>query len=112
MVSTDMATFSFTKSYRTFAYPAIWNSARRLLSQASEWIFVGYSMPDADYEFKHMLKAAQLALGRRKSHPPAAIHVVTGPDGRSERRFRGFYGKHVAGIYQGLEEFIERQRAT
>ncbi|MGE3808462.1 MAG: hypothetical protein AB7K24_27680 [Gemmataceae bacterium] len=108
MISTHMATFSFTKSYRTFAYPAIWHSARRLLSQASEWIFVGYSMPDADYEFKHLLKASQLALGRRKAHAPAAIHVVTGPDGRAERRFRGFFGKLVTAFYQGLEAFIER----
>lgn len=107
MISTHMATFSFTKSYRTFAYPAIWHSARRLLSESSEWIFVGYSLPDADYEFKHMLKVAQLALERRKNTAPLGIQVVVSANAAAERRYRGFFGKKIARIWQqGLEGYV------
>lgn len=108
MISTHMATFSFTKSYRTFAYPAIWHSARRLLSESSEWLFVGYSLPDADYEFKHMLKVAQLALERRKNTKPLEINVVIKDNPTAERRYRGFFGKKIARIWQqGLEGYVQ-----
>jgi hypothetical protein len=101
MITTHMATFSFTKSYRTFAYPAIWHAARRLLTESNEWIFVGYSLPDADYEFKHMLKAAQLALERRKNLPPLKIQVVLKGNSPAERRYRGFFGRKIDRIVQG-----------
>lgn len=107
MISTHIATFSFRKSYRTFAYPAIWHSARRLLSTSSDWVFVGYSLPDADYEFKHLLKSAQLALGRRKQSRPLSIHVVLKDNAQAERRFRGFFGNRIARVCQdGLEEYV------
>jgi len=87
MVSTHIATFSFRKSYRTYAYPAIWHASRHWLSRSSRWIFVGYSLPDADYEFKHMLKTAQLSLDRRKDVPPLQIDVVLKENPKAERRF-------------------------
>jgi hypothetical protein len=106
MITTHMATFSFTKSYRTYAYPAIWHTARRVLTESNEWIFVGYSLPDADYEFKHMLKAAQLALEKRKNTPPLKIQVVLKGNPSAERRYRGFFGKKIDRFWQGgLEEF-------
>jgi hypothetical protein len=38
-----------------------WLSAERLLRQAKKWVFIGYSLPAADYEFKHLLKRVQLS---------------------------------------------------
>jgi len=107
MISTHMATFSFTKSYRTYAYPAIWHSARRILSESSEWLFVGYSLPDADCEFKHVLKAAQLSLEKRRANQPLKIQVVLKENARAERRYRGFFGRRIERIHQGgLEGFV------
>lgn len=106
MISTHMATFSFTKSYRTYAYPAIWQAARRMLAESTDWLFVGYSLPDADFEFKHMLKAAQLSLEKRRSNQPLKINVVLKGNEKAERRYRGFFGKRIETIHQGgLEEF-------
>lgn len=107
MVSTHIATFSFRKSYRTYAYPAIWHAARHWLSRSSRWLFVGYSLPDADYEFKHLLKTAQLALDRRKDVPPLAIDVVLKNNPHAERRYRGLFGSRIQNVCQGgLEEYV------
>lgn len=109
MISTHMATFSFTKSFRTFAYPAIWHKTRRLLAESNRWIFVGYSLPDADYEFKHMLKAAQLSLERRKSSQPLEIQVILKHNPRAELRYRAFFGRRIGQVWQqGLEGFVRK----
>ena len=50
-----------------------WLSAERLLRSANKWVFVGYSLPAADYEFKHLLKRVQLS---RKEAPQFV--VITG----------------------------------
>lgn len=105
MIGTHMATFSFRKSYRTHAYPAIWHAARRFLAESSEWIFVGYSLPDADFEFKHLLKTSQLALEKKKDRTPLRIHVAVKDDAEAERRYRSFFGRKVGRVFQGgLEE--------
>jgi hypothetical protein len=44
-VSSHIATFSFSKSFRTHAYPSVWYHAERLLSESTRWVFVGYSLP-------------------------------------------------------------------
>ena len=46
---------------------------RYLLRKADRWIFIGYSLPAADYEFKHLLKRVQLS---RKKRP--GFVVITG----------------------------------
>jgi hypothetical protein len=111
MISTHMATFSFTKSYRTYAYPAIWHAARRMLAESTEWVFVGYSLPDADFEFKHMLKAAQLSLEKRRTNQPLKIEVILRENSRAERRYRGFFGRRIDKIHQhGLEGYVEENK--
>jgi hypothetical protein len=41
-------------------HAASWRTAEKFLKSASDWIFVGYSMPAADFEFKYLLKRVQL----------------------------------------------------
>jgi hypothetical protein len=38
-----------------------WDSAKQLLRTATSWVFVGYSLSAADYEFKLLLKRAELS---------------------------------------------------
>ena len=58
-VGPHIATFSYRKSFRTHAFASSWLTAEQILSNAERWIFVGYSMPEADFEFKHLLKTCQ-----------------------------------------------------
>lgn len=105
MLSTHIATFSFRKSYRTFAYPAIWHNAYAALSKSNKWIFVGYSLPDADFEFKHLLKTAELALRHRQKKIPLEIIVILKSDQSAESRFRAFFGDRIQKVVQeGLDK--------
>jgi hypothetical protein len=76
MVSTHIATFSYRKSFRTHAYPSIWHRAERILSEADRWVFIGYSLPKADYEIKHLLKVAQLSMAHKRRNRKLEIDVV------------------------------------
>jgi hypothetical protein len=59
-----------------------WNNAEKLLVNAQRWVFVGYSLPAADYEFKYLLKRIELS---RAANPPDII-LVTGGDAASTTR--------------------------
>ncbi len=107
MLATHIATFSFRKSYRTFAYPAIWHNAQVALSNSDTWTFVGYSLPDADFEFKHLLKTAELSLRRRREAPSLKITIVLKDDEFAEARYRAFFGSRIHAVVQGgLEEYV------
>jgi hypothetical protein len=107
MLATHIATFSFRKSYRTFAYPAIWHNAQTFLSKSNHWIFVGYSLPDADFEFKHLLKSGELSLRRRRGAAPLQITVILKNDEAAELRFRSFFGnRNLVVVQGGLQEFV------
>jgi hypothetical protein len=91
MVSSHIATFSYRKSFRTHAFAQIWHRAAEALLKANRWIFVGYSLPKADFELKHMLKIAELRFVHIATMPKRQIEVVTkGEDARSE--YEGFFG--------------------
>jgi hypothetical protein len=40
--------FQFNKSFKTYAFSESWKLAEQILSEADRWLFIGYSMPDAD----------------------------------------------------------------
>jgi hypothetical protein len=71
-LTTRIATFSFLKALDFPMFEKSWFSAERLLRHAKKWIFIGYSLPAADYEFKHLLKRVQLS----RSEPPEFV-VIT-----------------------------------
>ena len=72
-LTTRIATFSFPKALDFPMFERSWQSAERLLRNADKWVFIGYSLPAADYEFKHLLKRVQLS---RKDAPEFV--VITG----------------------------------
>lgn len=92
-LGTRFATFSYRKALDFPMHSASWRTAENHLRDAANWVFFGYSMPNADFEFKYLLKRVQLAEPIRP-----AITVITGGDGAddTELRFRRFFGD-VAG---------------
>lgn len=106
ILSSHIATFSYRKSFRTAAYSAIWHEAENLLADADKWIFVGYSLPEADFELKHLIKSAQL----RVSDPrPKEIEAVLYEDEYASSKFRRFFGDENVKVYEnGLTEYIEK----
>jgi hypothetical protein len=100
-----VATFSYAKAFDFFPYHASWDSALKRLQAARRWVFIGYSLPDADFAFKHLLKTAQLA-GREKE-----IHVVLkeGPRSPVVDRYKQFFGYKIRELFtEGFEEWVDR----
>src|ERR1700741_1797903 len=92
-LGTRLATFSYRKALDFPMFEKSWLSAERLLRQADNWIFIGYSLPAADYMFKHLLKHVQLSRRKRPK-----IILVSGGDQAEEtkRNFHKFFGPVVS----------------
>jgi hypothetical protein len=105
-LSGHVATFSFRKSFRTPAYPSIWYHAEALLAEADHWIFVGYSLPEADHALKHLLEAAEArarpgATGRRR------IEAVVEKDPAARQKFERFFGSALTSFHDGrLADYV------
>jgi NAD-dependent SIR2 family protein deacetylase len=65
-LGTRLATFSFEKALDFPMFQKSWFAAECLLRRARTWVFIGYSLPAADFEFKFLLKRIQLS---RKQKP-------------------------------------------
>jgi hypothetical protein len=88
-LGTRFATFSYRKALDFPMHAASWRTAEELLKGACDWIFFGYSMPPADFEFKHLLKRVQLS----KCVRPRITVITGGPDAAATvARFAKFFG--------------------
>ena len=89
-LGTRIATFSYRKALDFPMFHQSWNNAETLLVNARRWVFIGYSLPAADYEFKYLLKRIELA---RANNPPDII-LVTGGDAAdiTRKNYRRFFG--------------------
>jgi hypothetical protein len=93
-LTTRIATFSFLKALDFPMFEKSWVSAERLLRNANKWIFIGYSLPGADYEFKHLLKRVQLS---RKKPPEFAV-ITGGSDADTDytyMNYQRFFGRDI-----------------
>ncbi len=100
-LTTRIATFSFLKALDFPMFEKSWISAEKLLRQADKWVFIGYSLPAADYEFKHLLKRVQLS----RTVPPQFVVISGGPPETTDyvyANYQKFFGR---GIKQ-LENFF------
>jgi hypothetical protein len=92
-----LATFSYTKAFSISQFQTIWERAHDALRASDSWLFVGYSMPQADYEFKHLLKSAQLG---RKDPNQWSCQVVLKHDQQAQEQYARFFGKSHVEIHQ------------
>jgi hypothetical protein len=89
-LGTRLATFSYRKALDFPMFQRSWLSAEQLLREADTWVFIGYSLPPADYEFKYLLKRVQLS---RKTTP--RVVLVTGGRGTNwtYENYQRFFGR-------------------
>ena len=93
-LGTRIATFSYRKALDFPMFQRSWLAAEELLRAAKRWVFIGYSLPAADYEFKYLLKRTQLS----RSHEPEFI-IISGGAKKDLRRtyanYQRFFGRSV-----------------
>jgi NAD-dependent SIR2 family protein deacetylase len=91
-VGTRLATFSYLKALDFPMFQKSWFSAERMLRDAENWIFLGYSLPGADFEFKYLLKRVQLS----RSEPPNFVVVSGGKHAdKTYKNYQGFFGRCI-----------------
>jgi hypothetical protein len=104
-LSTRVGTFSFRKDLVRFQ--EIWEKAHTELQEADKWLFVGYSLPEADYEFKHLLKSAQMS---HKNPENLRIEVVLKEDIEASDRYKALFGTKLGEICQGgLDSWVRHR---
>jgi NAD-dependent SIR2 family protein deacetylase len=95
-LSTRIATFSFRKALDFPMFQRSWLSAEKELRDSRRWVFIGYSLPAADFEFKYLLKRIELARSR-----PQIIVVTGGSEAARERTLRNYQGLFGKVIREG-----------
>lgn len=91
-LTTRMATFSFLKALDFPMFQRSWFTAETILRAARKWVFIGYSLPSADYEFKYLLKRVQVS----RPTPPEFV-VITGKTNAEAtyRNYQQFFGRAI-----------------
>ena len=106
-ISSHIATFNFRKSFKENSFPQLWDKAEEALTISDKWIFIGYSLPQADYEFKHLLKISELKLMHRKKKKPD-IDVVLLNSTATAEKYISFFGSKIVTIYNGgINEYLK-----
>jgi hypothetical protein len=88
-LGTRFATFSYRKALEFPMHYATWGRAEELLQMARTWTFIGYSMPAADYQFKHLLKRVYLS---RCPRPRVLVVTKKSPRDMTVENYRRFFG--------------------
>jgi hypothetical protein len=91
-LGTRFATFSYRKALDFPMFQKSWFSAEKLLRGAKNWIFIGYSLPAADFEFKYLLKRVQLS---RREHPRFAVVSGGAMSDRAYQHYQRFFGRQI-----------------
>jgi NAD-dependent SIR2 family protein deacetylase len=92
-----IATFSYRKEVSIPQFQNVWQQAFSALRDSDSWLFIGYSLPEADFEFRHLLKSAEKAAA---VHTPKNIRVILKDDSDAALRFRRFFGIADTEIHQ------------
>ncbi len=104
-----VGTFSYRKDFNPYAFYDTWSNAQTSLQAAQKWLFVGYSLPDADIDIRHLLKSAQLARPRSST---ISIDVVLMNDCEAGERYQRFFGLPQDRVFQdGIEKWSEERLA-
>ncbi|HOQ36471.1 MAG TPA: hypothetical protein PLR73_02045 [Acetivibrio sp.] len=77
-----------------------------MLADSEKWVFIGYSLPQADYEFKHLLKISEMKLLHKKTKD-FSIDVVLLNSNSTVMRYKSFFGDRIGRVFNGgMDEYI------
>ena len=108
-LSARVATFSYRKALGFFQFQSVWDKALESMRECRTWVFIGYSLPQADFEIRALIKTAQMADqadGRRR------IVAVVGHNRRSACNYRRFFGDAVKIHERNLDEWWQTQNVV
>lgn len=107
MLSSQLIMPTFLKDLNNVQLKMIWQNAGIELSEASKIIFMGYSLPMADFELR------QLLARNVRHHSSIEVVLNKRPDNSNidqspEKRYRAFFGKRpLVFHYGGVKDYID-----
>lgn len=100
---------TFLKNLSNAQYKLIWNNAGIELSEAEKIVFIGYSLPQADYEMRQLLsrmvrKDAEISVVSFSKRPKSDKDLI-----ELEKRYKVFFGDRVKTpvYHRGAKRYIE-----
>lgn len=121
-----LITPTFIKDINNLHLKNIWHNAYLDLCEASEIVFLGYSLPDADFELKYILKKAlmphvKIRVILHQSDDPRyyssllkkcgnddEIRTIFSRLNLPELRYKNFFGNHdIKFKYNGIEDYFD-----
>lgn len=104
-----IVTPSYSKNYGNIQLRAIWREGLHALAQASEWTFVGYSLPSDDFAIRALITRA-LAWKRSEGLPLTSVRVYDfAPEevrDEAERNAAGGVDPKAPGIPEKSRDFL------
>ncbi|HEY1079314.1 MAG TPA: hypothetical protein VGE46_04425, partial [Bdellovibrio sp.] len=99
---------TFLKSFLKTQYKLIWDNAGVELAEAAKIVFIGYSLPEADFEMRQLLS--------RMVRNDAKIEVVTVQGAHLEgleKRYKNFFGsRNISLLTDGASDYITALNMT
>ena len=100
---------TFLNNFSNFQLKLVWQNAAVELMEATRLVFIGYSLPESDFEFRQLLS--------RMVHPKARIESVLWknedaplPYELEQERYRQFFAGHkVSFESKGVETFVQKE---
>ena len=113
---------TFLKDLNNFQIKLIWQNAGVELSEASNIVFIGYSLPQADYELRQLFSRmishdAEIEVVMRGEKDEKTTKVIAERKDRNDgilQNYRTFFGKrkissHRIGVEKYIEELMKKQ---
>lgn len=93
---------TFLKDLSNFQIKLVWQNTGVELMEATRLVFIGYSLPYADFEFRQLLT--------RMVHPDASVEVVLRSDSdEAVKRYEVFFSGHEVKVHpEGVAEYVQR----
>jgi hypothetical protein len=93
-------------------FKLLWHKAGIELAEATCIVFLGYSFPHADYEFRYLLssfvrKNALIQVVLHKTDQPTALPGTNREHHLPEYRYRAFFGnRKIIFNYDGVQAYV------
>lgn len=115
LLSTNLIMPTFLKNLSNVQNKLIWQNAGIELSEATKIVFLGYSIPQADFEFKQLLsrmirKDAKIeAVLVARDNPAAYDDNDPAKYQTAGYRFENFFsGRSINVIYDGVDDYVKK----
>jgi hypothetical protein len=116
---------TFLKDLNNFQIKLIWQNSGVELSEASKIVFIGYSLPQADYELRQLLsrmiphdtKIEVVMRDENEGNSPKESEEIIDSNNEILKRYKTFFGKrqvtaHRNGVVKYIENLTESENVN